>query len=84
VLEHISQQIRRKLLEEYKGIGELLREGRLETYRELLTAKLTAASEWAEHLRVAGNESVVTRDYRIYQGGRAVLLIREVFPESLC
>jgi chorismate-pyruvate lyase len=25
----------------------------------------------------------VTRDYKIYQGGRAVLLIREVFPESL-
>jgi chorismate-pyruvate lyase len=84
VLEHISQQMRRKLLEEHKGIGELLREGRLETYRELLTAKLTAASEWAEQLCVAVTESVVTRDYRIYQGGRAVLLIREVFPESLC
>ena len=83
VLEHISQQIRRKLLEEHKGIGELLREGRLETYRELLTANMTAASGWAEHLQVAATENVVTRDYRIYQGGRAVLLIREIFPESL-
>jgi chorismate-pyruvate lyase len=84
VLEHISQQIRRKLIEEHKGIGELLREGRLETYRELLTANTTAASRWAEHLQIAASEAVVTRDYRIYQGGRAVLLIREVFPESLC
>jgi chorismate-pyruvate lyase len=84
VLEHISQQMRRQLIEEHKGIGELLREGRLETYRELLTANLTAAGRWAEHLHVAATEGVVTRDYRIYQGGRAVLLIREVFPESLC
>jgi chorismate-pyruvate lyase len=84
VLEHISQQIRRKLIEEHKGIGELLREGRLETYRELLTANTTAANRWAEHLQIAASEAVVTRDYRIYQGGRAVLLIREVFPESLC
>ena len=83
VLEHLSQQIRRKLIEEHKGIGELLREGRLETYRELLTANLTAAGRWAEDLDVAATASVVTRDYRIYQGGRAVLLIREVFPEEL-
>jgi len=84
VLEHISQQMRRQLIQEQKGIGELLREGRLETYRELLTADLTTASRWAEHLNVAATEGVVTREYRIYQGGRAVLLIREIFPESLC
>ena len=83
VLEHISEQMRRKLIQEHKGIGELLREGRLETYRELLTANLTAASRWAEHLELAATERVVTRDYRIYQGGRAVLLIREVFPQAL-
>jgi len=84
VLKHISQQMRRQLIQEQKGIGELLREGRLETYRELLTADLTTASRWAEHLNVAAAEGVVTREYRIYQGGRAVLLIREIFPESLC
>jgi chorismate-pyruvate lyase len=62
----------------------LLREGRLETYRELLTANLTySRAQWAEHLQVAPTQGVVTRDYRIYQGGRAVLLIREIFPESL-
>jgi chorismate-pyruvate lyase len=83
VLEHISQQMRRQLLEEHKGIGELLREGRLETYRELLTAKLSAAGRWAGDLQVAATEQVVSRDYKIYQGGRAVLLIREIFPESL-
>ena len=84
VLEHISQQMRRQLIQEHKGIGELLREGRLETYRELLTANLTAAGRWAEGLGLAATASVVTRDYRIYQRGRAVLLIREIFPESLC
>jgi chorismate-pyruvate lyase len=83
VLEHISKQMRRQLLEEHKGIGELLREGRLETYRELLTANLTAAGRWAEDLQVAATAGVVSRDYKIYQGGRAVLLIREIFPESL-
>jgi chorismate-pyruvate lyase len=83
VLDHISQQIRRKLIEERKGIGELLREGRLETYRELLTARHVAAGAWAEHLGVATDEQVVTRDYRIFQGGRAALLIQEAFPQLL-
>lgn len=83
VLEHVSREMRRKLLEERKGIGELLREGRLETYRELLTTRRTTAGSWAEHLGVLATQSVVTRDYRIYQGGRAALLIQEVFPESL-
>ncbi|HKU16042.1 MAG TPA: chorismate pyruvate-lyase family protein [Steroidobacteraceae bacterium] len=82
VLDHVSQEMRRKLLEERKGIGELLREGRLETYRELLTAARTTAGQWAEDLGVPATQSVVTRDYRIYQGGRAALLIQEIFPES--
>ena len=83
VLEHVSEQMRRQLIEEHKGIGELLRENRLETYRELLSADLTTAEDWAEHLQLAARDEVVTRDYRIYQGGRAVLLIREVFPAAL-
>lgn len=83
VLEHISEQMRRQLIQEHKGIGELLRENRLETYRELLTANLTTADQWAEHLQLTPTAEVVTRDYRIYQGGRAVLLIREVFPAAL-
>jgi chorismate-pyruvate lyase len=82
-LEHISEQMRRQLVQEHKGIGELLREGRLETYRDLLTANLTAAGGWAEDLQIAADAGVVMRDYRIYQGGRAVLLIREIFPDSL-
>ena len=82
-LEHISERMRRQLIQEHKGIGELLREGRLETYRDLLTANLTTADSWAGDLQVAATEGVVTRDYRIYQGGRPVLLIREIFPESL-
>lgn len=83
VLEHISQQMRRQLVQERKGIGELLREGRLETYRELLIASPTAAGPWADDLHVAATDAVVSREYKIYQGGRAVLLIREIFPESL-
>lgn len=82
-LDHISEQMRRQLIQEHKGIGELLREGRLETYRDLLTASLTTASRWAEDLQVAATAGVVTRDYRIHQGGRAVLLIREIFPQAL-
>jgi chorismate-pyruvate lyase len=82
VLDHVSPEMRRRLLEDRKGIGELLREGRLETYRELLTATRTTAGQWAEDLGVPATQSVVTRDYRIYQGGRAALLIQEIFPES--
>jgi chorismate-pyruvate lyase len=72
-----------KLIEGGKGIGELLREWKKETYRELLGIKKSDAGEWAIHLGVEKSERVLTRDYQIHLDGRAAIQIEEVFPVSL-
>jgi long-chain acyl-CoA synthetase len=77
---HVPADMKRKLIEDRKGIGELLRETQKETYRELSRVKQTDAGEWAIHLGVDKTASVVTRDYKIHLDGCAVIHIEEVFP----
>jgi long-chain acyl-CoA synthetase len=65
-IEGVSEDLRRSLVEERKGIGELLRARRLETYRELVSVERGVAGEWAAHLGVDPTAAVVVRQYRIF------------------
>lgn len=76
----VAPSLRRQLTSEKKGIGELLRDGRLESYREVLGMRRVAAGDWAGPLNLDRDSSVVIRDYRIYLAGRAAIEIEEVFP----
>lgn len=78
----IAPEVRHRLVEARKGIGELLAEGGFETYRKLTAITRSHANEWAVHLGVAKSDPVVARSYRIYQAGRATIAIDEVFPEA--
>jgi long-chain acyl-CoA synthetase len=82
VTRGMPEEVGRKLIEERKGIGELLGDSRLETYRELLSVGRTQAAEWALHLGVEKSASVLVRSYRIFSAGSASIAIQEVFPES--
>jgi chorismate-pyruvate lyase len=82
VLARVSPEMRRKLIEEKTGIGELLIESRSETYRQLVAINRSEAGEWAAYLLIDSGASVVTRTYEIHMGGRATIQIEEVFPES--
>jgi len=76
----VPSDMKHKLIEGTKGIGELLRESKKETYRELSRVKQAAAGEWAVHLGVEKNAGVLIRDYNIHLDGRAAIQIEEVFP----
>jgi chorismate-pyruvate lyase len=76
----VSRDMRRMLIEGRKGIGELLRQGKKETYRELSTVCRAEAGEWAIHLGVEKDASVLIRDYTIRLDGRAAMQIEEIFP----
>jgi chorismate-pyruvate lyase len=77
----ISADLRRALIEERKGIGELLASGRMETFRELLAVERTRAAPWAAHLGIRPDDCVATRRYVVFREGRAAIQIEEVFPE---
>lgn len=80
--DRIAPEVRRRLAAGRKGIGEVLREGKLETYRELIGIRRADAGEWAVHLGVDRGSGVMIRNYKIYHLGRAAIRIEEVFPVS--
>jgi chorismate-pyruvate lyase len=82
VSDSLPPEVRRRLVEERKGIGELLSASRLETYRELIAIRNGDAAERACHLGVVTGARVVSRIYKIHLNGRAAMLIEEAFAEE--
>jgi chorismate-pyruvate lyase len=72
--------VRDDLVQGRLGIGELLRDRRVETYRELLTYESSPAGELARDLACQENAMVIMRSYRILIGGKPCLFISEHFP----
>jgi chorismate-pyruvate lyase len=79
--EAFSPDFRRLLLEGRKGIGELLRDQQLETYRELVGVERAEAGLWAGYLGIESTAPVAVRQYSIRHNGRSAVKILEVFPE---
>ena len=59
---------------------EMIRQERLETFRELTKVVRQTAGVWARHLGVAPSAPVALRDYVIRHTGQTVAQITEVFP----
>jgi chorismate-pyruvate lyase len=72
--EPIPPGFRQRLIDREIGIGALIRDSGLESYREVLDAGLDPEP---------APEGSVYRTYRIVMGGQAAILITERFPLSL-
>ncbi|NEX19188.1 DUF98 domain-containing protein [Thiorhodococcus mannitoliphagus] len=72
--ELIPPEFRQRLIDREIGIGVLIRDSGLESYREVLDVGLD---------QTANGETAVFRTYRIIIDGRPVILITEYFPLSL-
>jgi chorismate-pyruvate lyase len=80
VTARVPAAIRDGLQQGGTPIGKLLRGSRLETYRELLHLGRGAAGPLAAQFRISPAELLVERTYRIFAGGRPIMLINEKFP----
>jgi long-chain acyl-CoA synthetase len=80
--DRLAPSLRRTLVEGNQGIGELIREWRWETYRELIEVGRAEAGEWSGYLEVSVTAKVAVRRYRISHEGRPLIQITEVFPEN--
>lgn len=72
--------VRERLTEDPHGIGHILLESRLETFREVLwygQERLARPPRAFGHLAGA---RFTSRTYRIFAGGRPLMLINETFP----
>lgn len=83
LVERLPVAIQDGLRQGWTPIGKLLRMHRLETYREFRHLGRTAAGPLAAQFHIAPADHLIERIYRIFAGGRPVMLIHEEFPERM-
>jgi chorismate-pyruvate lyase len=79
-LNLLEPELRAAVLSCEGGIGSLLRERRIETFREQLSVVARTADDFAALLEVSPNASVAERTYRIYRNHKPIAEIVELFP----
>jgi chorismate-pyruvate lyase len=80
--ERMTDAIQQELRIGDKGLGRILREHRLETYREVLWSGLERGEDQPDILASWSGGGLVCRTYRIFAGGSPIMLIHEKFPIS--
>jgi chorismate-pyruvate lyase len=79
----LEEHLQKDLLEGRLGIGELLRDRRLETYREILEfGKEKAGEQLAVYFKIKNDDPIYYRRYRITIKGLPVILVTERFFED--
>lgn len=79
-LDRLPEELNHELQAGRIGIGELLRERGLETYRELLAFGVEAMGELTEVFGGKDSDLLVSRIYRIALHHHPAILITEKFP----
>ncbi|MEK6684576.1 MAG: chorismate pyruvate-lyase family protein [Nitrospirota bacterium] len=80
-LDRLWEELREELLQGRLGMGEILRDRRMETYRELITYGREAVGDLSSVMKMAPDETLLYRSYRIFNKQLPTILITEKFPE---
>ena len=80
LLSALPAGMREGMLEGRIGIGELLREQGVETYREIVDLGYLSAGERRDALLARFEGDLVSRAYRIRVAGEPAILVSEFFP----
>lgn len=80
--QRFSPSFRQVLKESGRGIGDLIREHRLETFRDIVRVEQIEAGAWADILSVSPENPVWIREYYVYHQGHPSVGITEVFVED--
>jgi len=78
----IPETFRQRLIDREIGIGVLIRDSGLESYREVLEVGIEPADGSAKGIATESSE-LIFRTYRIIIDGQPVILITESFPHDL-
>ena len=82
-LDLLPQQIQDDLLSGKIGIGEMLRERGLETYREIMDIGREIDKSLAAVIGDSGGGELIYRTYRVFINHEPMMLITEKFPYRL-
>jgi chorismate-pyruvate lyase len=82
-LEQLPKALAEAMVTGGIGIGELLREKGVETYREIISVDFIQRGEARDSLLELFEGDLVARSYRIRVGGTPAIVVTEYFPVSL-
>lgn len=83
VLERISAAFRDDLMISKRPIGKLWRDHRTENYKEIVSCCCHPALELAQHFNLSLQQTLLSRTYRVFNGGKPVMMITEKLPLNL-
>lgn len=79
-LDRLDPSFCEKLIKSHIPLGRLWLEYKLETFKELLEVGCRRADDLSPYFGCAETSSMLVRTYRVFSGGRVVMLIAEYFP----
>lgn len=77
VLNRLDVRVRRGLLETDTGLGRLWKNNRIETFKEVLDARVEIAGPLSRYFEVHTNDALLLRRCRVSCSGRPVALLTE-------
>ena len=82
MLNHLEQGFRTDLLVSREPIGRLWEKYQVETFKSMLDFEKRPAGNLAEHFGISPTETLISRTYDVYSGGKPIMIITESFPDS--
>ena len=82
VLERLDADIRDELIFTQQPIGKLLRENKIETFREILDCGIEPAGSLGEYFGIKPSAELIYRTYLVLIAGLPVMQITEKFPTT--
>jgi len=79
-LKYLPDEIKSSLKKGEIGIGELLREKGVETYRDIFSINYHSVSPVNDHLLSGIQSEILSRSYRIRVNGHPAIIVTEFFP----
>ena len=81
--DRLGKELQDDLVNGKLGIGGILRDRRMETYREVISCESGAAGEMAPLISAERGDKVISRTYMIFSSQNPIMMITETFPEKI-
>ena len=83
VPDRVQEIVQQDLEVDGKGLGHIMRDSRMETYREIVWYGREHTHNLPEAFRFLTTDEFISRTYRVIASGQPIMLIHEKFPSHL-
>jgi len=83
VPDRIEKIVQQDLHVDGKGLGHIMRDSRMETYRDIVWYGREHIPNIPEAIRLLTTDEFISRTYRVIAGGQPIMLIHEKFPSHI-